>query len=104
MPRYDAQGARVVTNVFEAAAFEYNIKATCLRCGHTNVLNRYAVWWRFERSDWDMRLRPASDRFRCLRCRTKGARLEPVRMMPTTHLLPVPTEADWKRAVRRFRS
>jgi hypothetical protein len=104
MARYDAQGGRIVTNVFEAAAWHYNIKARCSRCGHTSVLNRYAVWWRFERRDWDMRLRYAARRFRCLRCGTAAAKLEPVRIDPTTQHLPVPSEADWKRAVNRFRS
>lgn len=104
MARYDAQGGRIVTNVFEAAAWHYNIRATCPRCRHTNVLNRYAVWWRFERKGWDQDFRKASGRFRCTGCGNMGARIEPVRINPTVNALPVPMEAEWKRAVSRFRS
>ena len=77
-------GAKVATHIFEAAAWQYGIRATCRGCRHASVFDPHALWWLFERKGWDD--------------------LALVREMPTVATLPLPPETEWKRAISRFRS
>lgn len=60
------EGGRIVTNLFEAAGFEYPIRAAC-RCRRAAVFQPHALWWKFYRQDWKMGLGDARERFRCRR-------------------------------------
>lgn len=104
MPRWDSNGGRIMTTIFEAAAFQYTIRATCSGCGHSQVLQPHALWWRFRRKGWDDRLAAAGERFRCLRCAVGPVRLDACRDTVTLDKLPLPPEHEWKRAVNRLRS
>ncbi|GAA0326075.1 hypothetical protein GCM10009087_40490 [Sphingomonas oligophenolica] len=102
---YYRDGIRVYTTIFEAAAFQYAIKARCCRCGHSNILDPHALWWHFERKGWDNRLTKAAARFRCLRCPVSTrVELTLVREEATLDRLPMPDIGTWKRAINRFRS
>jgi hypothetical protein len=102
MPRWDREGGRIIETFFEAAAFQYTVKATC-RCGHGAVFQPHALWWRFERKGWPPKLKDGAARFRCLRCAKGPVRLEPSRDPVTHDVFPLPPEHEWKRAVNRFR-
>lgn len=97
-------GAKVATHLFEAAAWQYAIRATCRGCRHASIFDPHALWWLFQRKGWDDRLKAAASRFRCIRCGKTGADLVLVREMPTVATLPLPPENEWKRAISRFRS
>lgn len=103
MPRWDQHGGRIINTILECAAYQYTVRATCLKCGHREVFQPHALWWRFERKGWDMRFKRASDRFRCLRCGQSGARLEACRDPVTRDKLPLPPDREWKRQVNRMR-
>ena len=102
-----ADGLRIPTRLFEAAAWHYPIKVTCA-CGRSAVFDPHALWHRFERAGWDPTFAKARERFYCRDCwRTKcrkvrPAKFETCREEPTIHL-PMPDEREWKRAINRFR-
>lgn len=98
-----ADGARVATRIFEAAAWQYAIRVTCAACGHSSVLDPHALWWRFYRKGWDERLDRAGARLRCRSCGASGATLMPTRDAVTVDELPLPPVNEWKRAINRFR-
>jgi hypothetical protein len=109
MARYK-DGLKVATDVFEAAAWRYNLEVSCGSCGHASVFDPHRLWWLFTRKGWDDRLTEASRRFWCRPCgarvgkRIKTAAIELVRDPAQEHGLPFPPEAEWKRATSRFRS
>lgn len=111
MSRFKADGTKEATNLFEAAAWQYAVRVTCGRCGHSAVFDPHALWWLFERKRWNDSLPAAARRFACMDCRSHGRR-EPkglagislVDDQPTTTDLPLPPEREWKRAINRFRS
>lgn len=100
--RYDREGGRIATTIFEAAAFQYGVKAIC-QCGHSAVFNPHGLWWRFQRKHWNDEFRNAAKRFRCLRCGKYQARLEPTSQTVTRNVYPMPDKGEWRRAVNRFR-
>jgi hypothetical protein len=101
------KGPRISANplreLFDAAARGYNLKLTCRSCGRVEVLNRFAVWGLFQRKGWREWLRDVSARFRCGRCGRKSPVLDLVYDEPTSTELPMPSESDWKRELRRRR-
>lgn len=109
MARWAADGSRIPTNLFEAAAWRRGVKPVC-RCGHSAVFDPHCLWWRFERRGWDDRLEKALARFWCIRCkwrtgkRVRPARFDLVAQSVSDIVLEFPPEHEWKRAVRRFRS
>ena len=108
MARY-ANGLKVATRIFEAAAWHYSVKPVCGRCGHHALFHPHGLWWLFQRKGWDDRLSAAARRFRCIPCLTtegklvRQARLYLAKDTPTV-VLPMPDEREWKRALSRFRS
>lgn len=108
MGRWTADGTRLATNLFEAAAWHYAVKPVC-RCGHSAAFNPHGLWWRFERRGWDVRFEKALARFWCIRCKWRtGRRVRPVKFELVRQSvddieLEYPPDHEWKRAVRRFR-
>jgi hypothetical protein len=101
------KGPRISANplreLFDAAARGYNLKLTCGGCGRAEVLNRFAVWWLFQRKGWRDRLGDVPARFRCGSCSCKAPQLDLVHEEPTSDALAVPQEREWKRELRRRR-
>lgn len=104
MPRWDTDGKRIKQSIFDCAAFHYDVSARCRSCSHAAVLRAHALWWRFARRGWDDDLRRGASRLRCSACGETAVQLSPTRDAPTVDELPLPPEAEWKRAVNRFRN
>lgn len=103
MSRYDADGGRIPTDLFEAAAWHYSVVATCRACRREGVFHAAGLWWLFHRKGWDYGFAAAARRFKCRQCGRKGW-IMALRNKPITVPLPLPDERAWKRAVSRFRS
>ena len=107
MARY-ADGLKVATCLFEAAAWGYAIKASC-RCGHFALFNAHGLWWHFHRRGFDDDLRRAREKLWCRPCRQRISQkvrpraLELVRPEQQMINLPMPDEREWKRIIGRFR-
>jgi hypothetical protein len=95
--------ANPVRDVFDAAAHGYNLKLECGGCRRGQVLDAHAVWHLFQRKRWRDLLRDVPARFRCRGCGRKSPRLDLVHDDPTVTDLPMPSEAEWKRELRRRR-
>lgn len=111
MSRNRPDGTREPTNFFEAAAWHYSVKVYCGWCGHAAIFDPHALWWHFHQKHWDDDLAGAAKRFDCKVCRrnfwTEGkgrAKISLGSERPTDDSLPLPPEAEWKRAISRFRS
>jgi hypothetical protein len=92
-----------IRELFDAAARGYNLKLTCRGCRRAEVLNVHAVWHLFQRRSWREWLREVPARFRCRDCGRKAPELDLVHEGATSNELPMPTEQDWKRELRRRR-
>ena len=110
MARYDRHGGKIPTTIFEAAAWHKAIKPLCSRCPHSAIFHPHSLWWWFSRRGWNDDLRDATKRFWCRQCAAQiGRRVRP-RMLDVVAetedmiCLPMPSQADWKKAVNRFRS
>ncbi len=110
MARFDSDGGRVATTIFEAAAWHRAVKPICSRCTHSAVFHPHALWWRFHRRGWDDSLMAARERFWCRKCGERiGQRIRPrvLELVPEGDgmvCLAMPPQHEWKRAVSRFRS
>jgi hypothetical protein len=110
VPRYDKDGGRVATTLFEAAAWHYGVQPVCDRCGPGSIFHPHSLWWHFERRGWDDSLNAARAHFWCLKCGARlGKRIRPGRLdlVPETDTmicLEMPSAGEWKKAVNRFRS
>ena len=111
MSRFEADGTKTATNLFEAAAWHYSVRVSCGWCTHMAIFDAHVLWWLFHRKGWDDNLAAAAKRFACMPCRrnyqgqAKGAaRITLGRDEPTEKRLPFPPETEWKRAISRFRS
>ena len=103
MARFDKDGARVPTNLFEAAAWHYAVVATCRKCGSVAVFDPHALWYHFERRTWDNNFASVGRRMKCKTCKA-GAFIGWSRKAETTVEMPMPPASEWKRAINRFRS
>ena len=103
MPRFDGDGGRVVTTLFEAAAYHYAIRVTC-RCKRSEVLNPHALWWHFRRHGWDERLFALREHLVCSGCGKRRATVVITTKTVTIDALPLPPLHEWRRAVNRFRN
>lgn len=104
MPHWDKDGGRVITTLFEAAAFKRAVSVTC-PCGRRALLNPYSLWWHFHRRGDEHRLAKIGNRFRCLGCGQRGGmKIEATLDDWERGTLPMPPEGEWKRAVNRFRN
>ena len=103
--KWDSDGGRVVTTMFEAAAFRRGVQVKCA-CGHTAVLNPYRLWWHFHSKHLDDELSATMRCFYCTKCRRRGhvsIYLTNGEWTDNAPALPLPPEPEWKRAVARFR-
>ena len=103
MARFDKDGGRVPTNLFEAAAWHYAVVVTCRKCGSVGVFDPHALWWRFHRKNWDDGFRNVARRMRCKSC-GGGAFVGWSRNAVSTVVMDLPPASEWKRAIDRFRS
>lgn len=95
--------ANPVRDLFDACAHGYAIKVTCRGCRRARIFRSAAVWHHFRRkgfSDW---LRDVPGKFRCRVCDRKAPLMELVGEAPNDRSLPMPSESDWKRELRRRR-
>jgi len=105
----DLPTAYPLRDLFDTAVRGRSIKLTCRRCGHVSVLNAHALWWLFHRNGWSDRLADVQKRCTCMICwyrlkeKVRRPSLELVHDEPTETRLPMPSELDWKRELRRRR-
>lgn len=105
----DLPSAYPLRDLFDAAVRGRGVRLTCARCGHGAVLSSHALWWLFHRRGWVDGLREVRRRCVCLHClhrrgdKVRDPRLELVDEPPTDSVLPMPSELDWKRELRRRR-
>jgi hypothetical protein len=92
-----------IRELFDAAAQGYNLQLKCRGCRRFEVLDAHAVWHLFQRKGWRDLLRDVPARFRCRNCGRKPPFLELVHEDTTCTDLPMPSEAEWKRELRRRR-
>ena len=110
MARYNRDGGRIATTIFEAAAWHYAVRPVCSRCTHAASFHPHALWWHFHKKGWDDDLRDARKRFWCRKCgerigqRVRPRLLELVQEQDDDVKLAMPSQAEWKKAVNRFRS
>ena len=110
MARFELDGTRSATNLFEAAAWHKSLKATCSRCQRTETFDAHGLWWLFHRKGWDLDMRTVGQKLACRVCReryghrVRAARVELVAQGEGDRFLEFPPEREWKRAVSRFRS
>jgi ribosomal protein L37E len=100
---FDAAGRRTASDLFECAAWHIAIVATCRKCGREAVFDPHALWHLYARKGWRNDLRSVQRR---LKCRVCGARafMSLSRDRASTVALEMPTAADWKKAVSRYRA
>ncbi|MFL6846737.1 MAG: hypothetical protein ACJ8ER_17870 [Allosphingosinicella sp.] len=105
----DLPHAYPLKELFDAAARGRTIRLTCRECRHGAVFSSHALWWLFHRKGWVATFEEVRRRFVCLLClHRRGAKVrnpefELVDDAPTDTSLPLPSEIDWKRELRRRR-
>ncbi len=97
-----------VTDLWDVAAHHYNLKLTCIRCGHVRVFHAAGLWWLFRKRHWNDHLSVVSRRLACAVCRsvhkrTVRPRMEIVSDEETGEPLPLPPEREWKWYAQRRR-
>jgi hypothetical protein len=108
--RYDKHGGKIATTIFEAAAWHKAVQPMCSGCPHSAIFHPHALWWYFRKRGWNDNLRKARAKFWCRKCGERvGKRIRPrvLELVPETDdmiRLQMPSEAEWKKAVNRFRS
>jgi hypothetical protein len=107
MARYK-DGLRIATNLFEAAAWHKAVKPVC-KCTRWATFNPHALWWHFHCKGWNDNLVAARAHFWCRNCADRVGIVRPIRIDLTEEstrdiYLTLPPEAEWKRALNRFRS
>ncbi|HYE29174.1 MAG TPA: hypothetical protein VEA61_13220 [Allosphingosinicella sp.] len=108
-PMPDLPTAYPLRDLFDAAVRGRSVRLTCRRCGHSAILSSHALWWLFHRRGWRDTFDDVRRRSLCLMClhrrgeTVRGPGLELVHEPPTDTGLPMPSELDWQREVRRRR-
>ncbi|MCW3847351.1 hypothetical protein OF829_08865 [Sphingomonas sp. LB-2] len=87
----------------------WNVRLSCQRCGHQRVLHGAALWKLFDRKGWRDDVQSAARRFHCAYCRKQDGslvrpRLDKTKDPPTGAVLPLPSDAEWKKLTARYRS
>src|SRR5687768_16186719 len=96
-------------DLFDAAVRHKSVRLTCLKCRHVALFSSLALWWLFHRNGWQDRFADVQKRCVCLLClharglKVRYPELELVDDAPTETRLPLPSEIDWKRELRRRR-
>ena len=105
----DLPTAYPLRDLFDAAVRQGAVKLTCRQCRRVTIFPSHALWWLFHRNAWSDRFDDVRKRCLCLMCLHRtGAKirypdLELVDEPPTDSSLPMPSELDWKRELRRRR-
>ena len=105
----DLPSAYPLRDLFDAAVRHRSVKLTCAKCRHVTVFSAAALWWLFHKKGWQDRFADVQKRCVCLLClherqlRIRYPELELVDDPPTETRLPLPSEIDWKRELRRRR-
>lgn len=106
---YHRDSLRQSSDMFEATVWDAAIRVSCRRCRHAALFEPTGLWWRFFRRDWDFSFGGARRRFFCRRClgrcgvKVRAGRIEGVNEPPQVFLAR-PSEAEWRRALKRFRA
>ena len=106
---YPDGSAYPLRDLWDAAARQYSVKLTCLKCGHVRILHGHGLWWMFERKGWPDRFKDVQRRARCEPCFrdrrviVRNPKLDLVHAEITGEPLPLPDEREWKRACARRR-
>jgi hypothetical protein len=95
--------ANPIRDLFDACAHGHALRFACRGCRRTRIFAAAAAWHHFRRKGFPERLREVPGRFRCGVCGRHGPSMELVREPPDDHSLPMPTELDLKRELRRRR-
>ena len=105
----DLPSAYPLRDLFDSAVRGRNIRLTCARCGHGAVFSGQALWWLFHRKGWVDAFPEVRRRCLCIMClhrrgmKVRNPELELVDDPPSDSGLPLPSELDWKRELRRRR-
>jgi hypothetical protein len=105
----DLPTAYPLRDLFDVAVRTRSVRLTCRTCGHSALLSSHALWWLFRRKGWRDGLADLRRRSLCLLClhrrgeKVRDPELDLVPDPPTDTSLPLPSEMDWKREVRRRR-
>ena len=108
MARWTEGAVRVATNLMEAAAWHTSIEVVC-RCGQRASFDPHGLWWWFKQRGWDDDLSRIARRFWCFKCaerlgrRVRPTRINLVRGCEADIELPMPSDREWKRVVKRMR-
>lgn len=95
--------ANPVRELFDACAHGYAIRLTCRGCRRARIFPSAAVWHHFRRKGFSEWLREVPARFRCRVCDRKGPFMDLVHEGPNDVSLPLPSDSEWKRELRRRR-
>lgn len=100
-------GANPIWNLFDAAAQHRNIRLDCPKCRHCAIYHAAALWKMFGEKGWNDSLRAVPRRFYCADCsRFGGPKVRPGLILSPdieTVRLPLPSDTEWKHAIRRRR-
>jgi hypothetical protein len=105
----DLPSAFPLRDLFDAAARGRSVRLTCRKCRHSAVLSSHALWWLFHRKGWVDTFQAVRKRCLCLLClhrrgeKVRDAEFELVDEAATDTSLPMPSELEWKRELRRRR-
>ena len=105
----DLPSAYPLRDLFDAAARGRNVKLTCPSCSHVAILDGMGLWWLFQKRGWLDDFKDVRRRSVCMVClcrfrrKVRNPALELVEAAPTDTRLPLPSELDWKRELRRRR-
>ncbi|HEY7810912.1 MAG TPA: hypothetical protein VIA98_11075 [Allosphingosinicella sp.] len=97
------KSANPVRDLFDACAHGYSVRLTCRGCRRARIFPAAAIWHHFRRKGFDDGLRQVPGRFRCRVCDRSGPALELVHEAPNDRSLPMPSQSEWKRELRRRR-
>lgn len=105
----DLPTAYPLRDLFDAAVRQRSVRLSCRRCAHVRIFSSHALWWLFHRRGWADRFRDVQRRAVCTIClvhtgeKVRDPELELVEEPATGAPLPMPSELDWKRELRRRR-
>ena len=105
----DPPALHPLRDLFDDAVRGRSVRLTSTRSGHGTVVSSHALWWLFHKKGWVDSLREVRRRCLCIMClhrrgeKVRDPELDLVDEAPTDTSLPMPSELDWKREVRRRR-
>jgi hypothetical protein len=106
---YSEGSAYPLRTLFDAAVRQYSIKLTCWACQHVSLRHAHALWWHFQRKGWPDSFKELQKRCVCVPCREqrnqiiRNPKLDLVHEEIVDEPLPLPSQEQWKHALRRHR-